>query len=90
MSSKRVVEIFNAGCSVCGDAVEIVKKMACPSCDIQVHDMNDFVVATRAKQIGIRSVPSVVIDGALVNCCAGRGIYEESLREAGLGSPIRE
>ena len=87
MSSKRVVEIFRAGCSVCGDAVEIVKKMACSSCDIQVHDMNDFVVAARAKQIGIRTVPAVVVDGILLDCCAGRGPYEESLRAAGIGTP---
>ena len=87
MSKKREVEIFSAGCSVCGDAVEMVKKMACSSCDIQVHDMNDFVVAARAKQFGIRSVPAVVVDGLLLDCCAGRGLNEETLKAAGIGTP---
>jgi hypothetical protein len=50
--------------------------------------MTDARVATRAKSLGIRSVPSVVIDGKLADCCAGRGVDEQVLRAAGLGSPL--
>ena len=35
----------------------------------------------------IRSVPAVVIDGKLADCCAGRGPDEATLRQAGLGQP---
>lgn len=47
--------------------------------------MNDAAVASRAKGLGIRSVPAVVIDGELADCCTGRGPDEATLRSAGLG-----
>jgi hypothetical protein len=47
--------------------------------------MKDPKVASRAKALGIRSVPAVVIDGKLADCCAGRGPQEATLRAAGLG-----
>jgi predicted DsbA family dithiol-disulfide isomerase len=47
--------------------------------------MNDPAVANRAKSLGIRSVPAVVIDGKLADCCTGRGPDEATLRSAGIG-----
>jgi len=88
MTAKRKVEVFSAGCPACNEVVEMVQRVACPSCEVTVHDMTDARVATRAKSLGIRSVPSVVIDGKLADCCAGRGVDEQVLRAAGLGSPL--
>ena len=48
-------------------------------------DLHDPLVAGRAKGLGIRSVPAVVIDGKLADCCTGRGPDEATLRAAGLG-----
>jgi len=62
-----------------------VERAACPSCEVIVHDMKDVNVAKRANSLGIRSVPSVVIDGKPADCCAGRGVDEYVLRAAGLG-----
>jgi len=50
--------------------------------------MNDPAVANRAKRLGICSVPAVVIDGKLADCCAGRGPDEATLKAAGLGQPL--
>jgi hypothetical protein len=50
--------------------------------------MNDPQAAKRAKGLGIRSVPAVVIDGKLADCCKGRGPDEGTLRAAGLGRKI--
>jgi hypothetical protein len=50
--------------------------------------MKDPAVASRAKSLGIRSVPVVVIDDKLADCCAGRGPDEATLRAGGLGQPI--
>ncbi|MCI0621793.1 MAG: thioredoxin family protein, partial [Acidobacteria bacterium] len=41
-----------------------------------------------AKGLGIRSVPAVVIDGKLADCCTGRGPDEAALRSAGIGQPL--
>lgn len=88
MSDKRSIEIFSAGCAVCEEVIDRVNDLACPSCEVSVLDMADAQVAGRAKSMGIRSVPAVVIDGKLADCCAGRGPDEAALRAAGLGQPL--
>ncbi len=62
MTKKRTVEIFVAGCPVCQDTVDLVKRVACPSCAVDVLNMNDPNVASRARGLGVQSVPAVVID----------------------------
>jgi glutaredoxin len=88
MAAKRKIEVFSAGCPVCQETIEMVKRNACQSCEIKVLDMRDTNVADRAKQLGIHSVPAVVIDGKLADCCAGRGPHEATLKAAGLGQPL--
>lgn len=89
MATKRTVEVFSAGCSACDEAVKMVHDIACPSCDVSVLDMHDPNVANRAKALGIRTVPAIVIDGKLADCCSGRGPDEATLRATGLGQPIK-
>lgn len=88
MTNRRSVEIFSAGCTICEALVARINEIACSSCEVSVLDMNDPTVALRAKEIGISSIPSVVIDGKLADCCSGRGPDEKALRAAGLGQPI--
>jgi glutaredoxin len=88
MSGKRNVEVFNAGCPVCEETIKMVKRIACPYCEVNVLDMKDSAVADRAKLLGIRSIPAVVIDGKLSDCCAGHGPDEATLKAAGLGQPL--
>ncbi|NIP72349.1 MAG: hypothetical protein GWO16_04670 [Gammaproteobacteria bacterium] len=88
MTDQRQIEIFSAGCPVCQDTIDLVNRLACPSCEISVLDMHDQAVAERAAQLGIRSVPAVAINGKLADCCAGRGVDEDTLRAAGLGQPL--
>jgi glutaredoxin len=89
MNGKRKVEVFTAGCPACEKTVELVQRLACPSCEIAVLDMKDEQVARRAELLGIRTVPAVAIDGQLAECCAKRGPEEASLRAGGLGQPIK-
>jgi glutaredoxin len=84
-TKKRTIEIFAAGCSACEETIALVNKTACPSCEVSILDMKDSVTARRAKSLGIRSVPAIVVDGQLASCCAGRGVDEASLRAAGVG-----
>ncbi len=85
MSTKRKVEVFSAGCPACKEAIDLVNRIACPSCDVTVRDMNDPSIAHRAKSLGVRSVPAIAIDGKLAACCTGRGPEQAALRAAGLG-----
>ncbi|MDQ7006450.1 MAG: thioredoxin family protein [Acidobacteriota bacterium] len=87
MSEKRRIEIFSAGCQACDQAVDRVRRLACPSCEVDVLNMRDPLVAARAARLGVRSVPAVVVDGKLADDCSGRGPDEASLRAAGVGQP---
>lgn len=87
MNGKRKVEFFSGGCPVCREAEELVRRMSCPSCEVQVLEMKDEPVARRSRELGIRSVPAVVVDGKVADCCAGRGPDEAALRAAGIGKP---
>ncbi len=88
MNVKRTIEVFSAGCPACNETVDLVNRVACPSCDVSILDMNDPSVARGARSLGIRSVPAVVIDGKLASCCSGRGPEEAALRAAGLGQAL--
>ena len=85
MAQKRRVEVFSAGCDLCEGALALVRRLACDSCEIIVLDMSETEVADRARQLGIRSVPAVAVDGRLAECCAGRGPDEAALRAVGVG-----
>jgi len=88
MTTKRKIEVFSAGCPACQETIDLVNSVACPSCEVNVLDMNQADVARRAKSLGVRSVPAVVIDGKLADCCSGRWPDEATLRAAGLGRQI--
>ena len=88
MSTLRHIEIFSAGCPVCKDTITLVKQLACPLCEVIVLDMNDQVVSGRAKTLGIRTIPAVVVDGHPAECCAVGGPRVHLLRAAGIGTPL--
>jgi glutaredoxin len=86
MAKMRKVEVYSAGCAVCAEVVQRVRRAAGVSDEVLVHDMRDGNIARRAKSLGIRSVPAVVIDGKLVSRSVGVDI--EELKSAGLGKPL--
>ena len=80
--------MFSAGCAVCEDTITLINNIACPSCEVEILDMHRPEVAKKAKAYGVRSVPAVVVNGVLADCCAGRGPDERQLRAAGIGTPL--
>ena len=89
MSKKRKIEIFSAGCPACEEAIQMVKRIACSSCETEVLDMNQPEIAARAKELGIGRVPAIVIDSQLAACCVSAAVDEQVLRAAGVGVPLR-
>ena len=63
MNTKRQIEIFSAGCPLCQDTIDLVNKLACASCEIKILDMNKKETTKRAKDLGVKSVPAVAING---------------------------
>ena len=83
----RTVEVFTAGCSLCDDAVQLVESLACPSCRVDVLDMNEPSVRAKARQYGVTRVPAVAVNGTLADCCSTGPIDRDTLRALGVGTP---
>lgn len=85
-SVKRQVEVFVAGCPLCKEVATLVKGLACPSCEVVVHDLRaDGEAVRRARGYGVNAVPAVVVDGRLAECCTRSTVSEAVLREVGVG-----
>jgi len=85
MATKRTVEVFTAGCAVCDEAVQAVRKIACDSCDVQVQDMRTEAAKAKAKKYGIKRVPAVVVNGQLAECCRQGGVDMGTIQRLGVG-----
>ena len=88
MADSRTVEVFTAGCPLCDNVVELVRDLACDSCEVQGVRLQDADGQRRAEEVGVQSVPAVAVNGTLASCCEGRGVDEEALRAAGIGDPL--
>ena len=79
MNSKRRVEVFSAGCALCEEVIDVVRQEAGSSSEVIVRNMMDARTLARAEELGIRSVPAVVIDGKLASN-AGGGVDIQALK----------
>lgn len=88
--AKRNVEVFTAGCPVCGDTVKLVNSIACISCEVTVYDLNKGcetnICRDKAKQYGIKRLPAVAVDGKLLECCEIGSVSVDALKAAGVGT----
>jgi len=88
--AKRQVEVFTAGCPLCDPVVQLVRELACDSCEVQVYDLRQGCETNgcrdKATQYGIHRVPAVVVDGKLAECCRNQqSISRDALVAAGIG-----
>lgn len=87
MSKKRKVEVFVVGCHLCDEIVKLVKEISCPSCDVIVYDLTKEGT-DKAKKYDVNSVPTVVVNGKILDCCVRRKPTEADLRAAGIGTSL--
>ena len=89
--TKRRVEVFTAGCPICDEAVNLVKSVACPSCDVQIYDLREGCSTNECHEIaswyGVTAVPAIAVDGVLLDCCRRSPVTASSLAAAGIGQP---
>jgi hypothetical protein len=86
---KRKVEVFTSGCPICEPTVDLVKDLACTSCEVIIYDLNKDTnkeIQNKATSYGIERIPAVAVNGKLLECCAMGSVSEDSLRHAGVGS----
>ncbi len=64
-----------------------MKSLSCESCDVTVYNLNENGVE-KAKEYGVTCVPTVVVDGKIVESCKRAKPTAEDLRAAGVGTPL--
>jgi len=88
MTEKRRVEVFTAGCPVCEGLVKLVNELACPNCDVTIYNLNRNEAVDEAKAYGVNALPTVAVNGELLECCKRGPITKEDLKAAGIGQPL--
>lgn len=87
--TKRKIELFTAGCTVCEPVVEMVKAMACSSCEVIIYNIaqpcDTKECLEKVKAYGIKALPAIAVDGKLLSCCQNKGISVDELKNAGIG-----
>ncbi len=81
MPQQRWIQVFSTGCPLCAEAIALVARLRGDSDRVVVHDMTAPPVVSAAFRLGIRSVPTILIDGQIAECCMG-GVDEAGLRAA--------
>lgn len=84
---RRKVEVFIAGCPLCDETVKLVKELSCQSCDVTVYNLREKEL-DKAKEYGVNSVPTVVVDGKILDCCIREKPAADDLKTAGIGTPL--
>lgn len=83
------VEVFTAGCPLCEPALQVVREIACPECEVILYDLREGcetnLCRVQAQQYGIKRVPAIVVDGKLADCCISSPVNAEVLSRAGIG-----
>jgi glutaredoxin len=87
MAGKRKVEVFTAGCPLCDETVRLIRELSCPDCEVAVYDLRESGIE-RAREHGVNSVPTVVVDGKVLDCCKRGKPTREDLKAAGIGTPL--
>ena len=86
---KRKIEVFVSMCQICFDAIDMVNDLAGPDDEVTILDVEKKVIADRAKELEILSIPCVVIEGEVADCRPKGFPYEwETLKNAGLEKPL--
>lgn len=84
--AKRKIEIFTSACPLCVETLKLVDELVCPNCEVIEHNIKEQceskICLQKAKEYGVKSTPTVVIDGKIVSC--GKPTREE-LVAAGVG-----
>jgi len=63
---RRQVEVFSTGCPICEETIRLICRLCGDFYEITVLSVRDEIIANRARGLGLRSFPAVVVDGELV------------------------
>ncbi len=64
-----------------------MNQLSCSSCDVTVYNLKEGGM-DKAKEYGVTSVPTVVVNGKILDCCKRGKPKAEDLKAAGIGTPL--
>lgn len=77
---KRTIEVFTAGCPLCNDTLKLVKDAVrgC-GCSVIERRCSGEECCPEAKGYGIKTVPTIVVDGVIVHEGKPTGKWVEAM-----------
>ncbi len=64
MKGKRIIEVFTAGCPLCDETLDLVRKsVSSCGCEVVERRCEGTEYCDEAKRYGVRALPTVVVDG---------------------------
>ncbi len=60
---------------------------SCESCDVAIYNLNERGM-DKAREYGVTSVPTIVVDGKVLDCCKRGKPTADDLRAAGIGTSL--
>jgi len=57
------IEVFTAGCHLCENTVEMVKRIIGLQCTLRIYDLAKGEGIEEARKYGVRAVPTIVGNG---------------------------
>lgn len=65
--NKRQIEVFSAGCPLCHETLELVKNAVSGcGCEVIERRCTGAECCAEAKQYGVRTMPTVVVNGQIM------------------------
>ena len=65
--AKRRIEVFTAGCALCEETVALIRESVTScGCEVVERRCTDQDRCDEALQYGVRTMPTVVVDGEIV------------------------
>ena len=64
-----------------------MKELSCSSCDVTIYNLNESGM-DKAKGYGVTSVPTVVVNGKVLDRCKRGKPTADDLKAAGIGVPL--
>lgn len=68
--------------------MSLVREVSCGTCDVTVYNLSENGM-DKANEYGVTSVPTVVVDGKILDSCKRGKATREDLRAAGIGTPLQ-
>ncbi len=67
MKAENRIEVFSAGCPLCSETLALVKNSvgAC-GCEVIERRCTEAECCAAAKELGVRTMPTVVVNGQIV------------------------